>query len=66
MSAKGLAERVVWTFVQGFFGAIPVTFTLDKDHGLAVAYAGLAGGLAAVISLGKNLTAATMTKGSMQ
>lgn len=56
-NARNIAERVVWTFIQAFVGALPVTWILDKQHLEASAYAGLTAGIAAVVSLGKNLTA---------
>lgn len=54
---KNIAERFVWTAVQAFIGAVPVTFALDSKSLSAVGYAGLVAAIAAVVSLAKNLTA---------
>ncbi len=51
-----IAERVIWTFVQAFLGSLPATFTLTGNDFRAVLYSGLTAGLAAVVSLAKNLS----------
>jgi hypothetical protein len=51
-----IAERVLWTFVQAFLGSLPATFTLTGNDFRAVLYSGLTAGLAAVVSIAKNLT----------
>jgi hypothetical protein len=60
-NARNIAERVVWTFIQGAVGAIPLTFVFDPhnlDAAERVGWIAVAGGIAAVISLAKNLTKA--------
>lgn len=54
-----IAERVIWTFVQAFIGSLPATFALTGNDFRAVLYSGLTAGLAAVVSLAKNLTLTT-------
>lgn len=51
-----IAERVIWTFVQAFVGSLPATFTLTGQDFRALLYSGLTAGVAAVISLAKNLS----------
>ncbi len=53
---RNIAERVIWTFVQAFLGSLPATFTLTGNDFRAVLYSGLTAGLAAVVSLAKNLS----------
>jgi hypothetical protein len=57
MDTSNVIERVVWTFVQGFLGALPPTFVLIGPQLKAVGYSTLVAGIAAVIALAKNLTA---------
>lgn len=51
-----IAERVIWTFAQAFLGSLPATFTLTGQDFRAVLYSGLTAGVAAVLSLAKNLS----------
>lgn len=51
-----IAERVIWTFVQAFVGSLPATFTLTGQDFRALLYSALTAGVAAVISLAKNLS----------
>lgn len=51
--ARDLTERVLATFLQGFIGGVVVTTPLDLPMWQAAA----AGGVAAVLSLGKGLFA---------
>lgn len=50
---RDLLERVISTFLQAFIGGIVVTTPLDG----AMWYAALAGGVGAVLALGKGLIA---------
>jgi hypothetical protein len=50
---RDLLERVVSTFLQAFIGGIVVTTPLDGS----MWYAALAGGVGAVLALGKGLVA---------
>jgi hypothetical protein len=50
---RDLAERVITTFLQSFIGGIVVTTPLDGS----MWYAALAGGVGAVLALGKGLIA---------
>ena len=54
-----IAERVIWTFSQAFIGSLPATFTLTGNDFRAVLYSGLTAGVAAVLSLAKNLSLTT-------
>lgn len=56
-----IAERVIWTFVQAGIGSLPATFALTGNDLRAVLYSALTAGVAAVISLAKNLS---LTPGS--
>jgi hypothetical protein len=56
-NVKNIVERVVWTFVQAGIGSLPVTIALTTSSLSAVGWAALSAGVAAVVSLGKNLTA---------
>lgn len=51
--ARDLAERVVFTFVEGFVGGIVVTEALD----VSMWHAALAGGVAAAAALLKGVAA---------
>lgn len=51
-----IIERLAWTAVQAFIGALPVTINLTGHDFKALLYSGLAAALAAVISLAKNLS----------
>ncbi len=49
-------ERSVWTFIQGFIGAVTaVPLVTDTSGWTAVAVAGATGGVSAVLSLLKTL-----------
>jgi hypothetical protein len=56
-NAKNIVERVVWTFIQAAIGSLPVTTALTTSSLSAVGWAALSAGVAAVVSLAKNLTA---------
>lgn len=50
-------ERVVWTAVQAFFGALPpVVLLTDLKELRAIGVSALVAVIAALISLGKNLS----------
>lgn len=62
LGARNIVERALSTLVQGFVGALPVTFVLTGSRGdlgnlAAVGLAGLNGGIAALLSLAKNVRA---------
>ncbi len=50
-----LGERAIWTFAQAFLGTFAVVNVLDVDELKAAALAGVAAGIAAVLSLIKNV-----------
>lgn len=50
---RDLAERVGWTFVEGFVGGLVLTQLSDVN----MWYAAVSGGLAAVVSLVKGVVA---------
>lgn len=50
-------ERFVWTFIQAAVGSLPVTFSLTGEALSAIGWTALTAGLAATVSLAKNLTA---------
>lgn len=54
---RNIVERFVWTFVQAAIGALPATLALTTDDLSAVGWSALAAGIAAIVSLAKNLTA---------
>ncbi len=54
---KNIIERFAWTFIQAFIGSLPMTVNLTSDAFSGVGWSGLTAGLAAIISLAKNLTA---------
>lgn len=57
-SSRNVALRFAWTFAFAFVGTLPTTFNLgDAATPGALAQAAAAAGIAAVISLSKNLTA---------
>lgn len=54
-----VAERGAWSFLQGAAAMVPVTINLADLGGLkSIAFAALSGGVTAVLSFAKNLTAA--------
>ncbi len=55
-NVRNIVERVVWTFVQAFIGSLPATIPLVADDARAISASALAAGIAAVVSLAKNLT----------
>jgi hypothetical protein len=61
--SKDISERALSTFLQGFAGALPVTFILTGQSGddlgslAALGLAGVNGGIAALLSVAKNVTA---------
>lgn len=57
-ASRNVVLRLAWTFAFAFVGTLPATFNLGDGAALvAMAQAGAAAGVAAIISLAKNLTA---------
>jgi hypothetical protein len=54
---KNIVERAFWTFIQAGVGSLPATLALSSNNAKAAAWAFVTAGVAAVISLAKNLTA---------
>jgi len=59
-----IIERLLWTAVQAFLGALPATLAIGSDDLSAVGYAALAAAIAAVISAAKNATSEMLVRQS--
>ena len=53
-----ILERAAWSFIQGAIGVLPATLSLQSGNDVrAYAQAAFSGGIAALLSFAKNLTA---------
>ena len=59
-----IIERLLWTAVQAFLGALPATLALGSDDLVAVGYAALTAAIAAVLSAAKGITAEQIVRQS--